>query len=512
MKKRWILLILPLMMMVMPVASANGWGLPEALVPLVSNTNDYDDYYHLADDYARKENSARIIMQSRYHNQLVAVDEVKDGWKDAIFSTTAVYQPSELEETGYPEITRTKNGFELAYPDIDERYYFELSHNNEGRTFYTLMEAQMGDVKVERIASYGYRVTLGEDSAMWMTKITLEDFNIHNMPKRGPDDVRRINEASEGLQYFACLYPEVVSGQKSGKKSYAVYSAPDTSSYRAAKGKASVSTGDDYKLYLTVGDWSLIEYRVSLRTSRFGWAQLGKHGDAATDEIVHVPMLTAFDTYLTDDPNVSEYHQAELPAGTKLTALSHPDNQWAYVYVEATVDGKITRGFVPQRDVVFDDVELPDEEAKLVGSWQMEAGGEFWDNYLRLDADGKFYGSDCDGTQPYHGTWSVVQTPADSNLYWRGDIPTIVFRCVNGTVYRYGVGVSESADYEVTEGDYCRSMSLITCEGGTGYVSYGVYGEGGGIITDENGKLILKELNVTNELNWGAYWEEEGNG
>lgn len=373
------------------------------------------------------------------------------------------------------------------------------------------MEAQMGDVKVERIAEYIYQVTQGEESAVWPVGITLGSFNIHNMPKRGVEDVRRFNEANEGLQYFACLYPEVVSGQKSGKKSYAVYSAPDTSSYRAAKGKASVSTGDDYKLYLTVGDWSLIEYRVSLRTSRFGWAQLGNHGDETTNEIVHVPMLTAFDTYLTDDPNVSEYHQAELPAGTKLTALSHPD-RWAYIYVEATVDGKITRGFVPQRDVVFDDVELPDEEAKLVGSWQMEAGGEFWDTYLRLDADGRFYGSDNHGAQPYHGTWSVVQTPVDSNLYWRGDIPTIVFRCVNGTVYRYGVGVSESADYEVTEGDYCRSMSLITCEGGTGYVSYGVYGEGGGIITDENGKLILKELDVTNELNWGEYWEEEGNG
>ena len=513
MKKRWILLILPLMMaLMMNVASANQWGLRGQALNIVEHTHDYDEYSCVADDYKSQTNATRVILGSRYHNQLVAVDEVKDGWKDAIFSTTAVYQPSELDETGYPKITRTKNGFELAYPDIDERYYFELQHNNEGRTFYTLMEAQMGDVKVERIASYGYRVTLGEDSAMWMTKITLEDFNIHNMPKRGPDDVRRINEASEGLQYFACLYPEVVSGQKSGKKSYAVYSAPDTSSYRAAKGKASVSTGDDYKLYLTVGDWSLIEYRVSLRTSRFGWAQLGNHGDETTNEIVHVPMLTAFDTYLTDDPNVSEYHQADLPAGTKLTALSHPDNQWAYVYVEATVDGKVTRGFVPQRDVVFDDVELPDEEAKLVGSWQMEAGGEFWDNYLRLDADGKFYGSDCDGAQPYHGTWSVVQTPADSNLYWRGDIPTIVFRCVNGTVYRYGVGVSESADYEVTEGDYCRSMSFITCEGGTGYVSYGVYDEGGSVITDENGKLILKELDVTNELNWGEYWEEEGNG
>lgn len=513
MKKLRILLILCLTLAVtLPAASANSWNLNGQLLAMVEQTHDYDEYTGLVSDYNRKAATTHTILTSRYHNQLVAVDEVKDGWKDAIFSTTAVYQPSELDETGYPKITRTKNGFELVYPDIDERYYFELQHNNEGRTFYTLMEAQMGDVKVERKAAYLYLVTLGDDNAVWAVEVTLENFNIHNMPKRGPDDVRRFNEANEGLQYFACLYPEVVSGQKSGKKSYAVYSAPDTSSYRAAKGKASVSTGDDYKLYLTVGDWSLIEYRVSLRTSRFGWAQLGNHGDETTDEIVHVPMLTAFDTYLTDDPNVSEYHQAELPAGTKLTALSHPDNQWAYVYVEATVDGKITRGFVPQRDVVFDDVELPDEEAKLVGSWQMEAGGEFWDNYLRLDADGKFYGSDCDGAQPYHGTWSVVQTPADSNLYWRGDIPTIVFRCVNGTVYRYGVGVSESADYEVTEGDYCRSMSFITCEGGTGYVSYGVYDEGGSVITDENGKLILKELDVTDELNWGAYWEEEGNG
>lgn len=510
MKKLRILLILCLMLAVtLPAASANSWNLSGQLLAMVEQTNDYDDYYAMVSDYNRKAATTHTILTSRYHNQLVAVDEVKDGWKDAIFSTTAVYQPSELDETGYPEITRTESGFELAYTDIDERYCFELTRNNEGGAVYTLTEAQMGGVTVERQAEYFYLVTLGDDNAVWAVEVTLENFNIHNMPKRGPDDVQRINEANEGLQYFAYLYPEVVAGQTSGKKSYAVYSAPDTSSYRAAKGKASVSTGDDYKLYLTVGDWSLIEYRVSLRTSRFGWAQLGKHGDETTNEIVHVPMLTAFDTYLTDDPNVSEYHQAELPAGTKLTALSHPDG-WAYIYVEATVDGKITRGFVPQRDVVFDDVELPDEEAKLVGSWQMEAGGEFWDNYLRLDADGKFYGSDNDGAQPYHGTWSVVQTSAGSNLYWVGDIPTIVFRCVNGTVYRYGVGAPD--DYEVTEGCYCRGMSFITCEGGTGYVSYGVYDEGGSVITDENGKLILKELDVTDELNWGGYWEEEGNG
>lgn len=510
MKKLRMLLILCLTLAVtLPAASANSWNLSGQLLAMVEQTHDYDDYYAMVSDYNRKAATTHTILTSRYHNQLVAVDEVKDGWKDAIFSTTAVYQPSEQSTSGKPKLTRIKNGFELAYPKVKELYRFEYISNDWGEMAYTLMYAKMGSVEIERKESYRYLVTQGTDSAMWAVEVTLENFNIHNMPKRGPDDVRRINEANEGLQYLAYLYPQVVSGQTSGKKSYAVYSAPDTSSYRAAKGKASVSTGDDYNLYLTVGDWSLIEYRVSLRTSRFGWAQLGNHGDETTEDLVRVPMLTAYDTYLTDDPNVSEYHQAELPAGTKLTALSHP-NGWAYIYVEATVDGKITRGFVPQRDVVFDDVELPDEEAKLVGSWQMEAGGEFWDYYLRLDADGKFYSSDCDGAQPYHGTWSVVQTPADSNLYWRGDIPTIVFRCVNGTVYRYGVEVSD--DYEVTEGDYCRSMSFITCEGGTGYVSYGVYDEGSSVITDENGKLILKELDVTDELNWGAYWEEEGNG
>ena len=510
MKKLRMLLILCLTLAVtLPAASANSWNLSGQLLAMVEQTHDYDDYYAMVSDYNRKAATTHTILTSRYHNQLVAVDEVKDGWKDAIFSTTAVYQPSEQSTSGKPKLTRIKNGFELAYPKVKELYRFEYISNDWGEMAYTLMYAKMGSVEIERKESYRYLVTQDTDSAVWAVEVTLENFNIHNMPKRGPDDVRRINEANEGLQYLAYLYPQVVSGQTSGKKSYAVYSAPDTSSYRAAKGKASVSTGDDYNLYLTVGDWSLIEYRVSLRTSRFGWAQLGNHGDETTNEIVHVPMLTAFDTYLTDDPNVSEYHQAELPAGTKLTALSHP-NGWAYIYVEATVDGKITRGFVPQRDVVFDDVELPDEEAKLVGSWQMEAGGEFWDTYLRLDADGKFYGSDNHGAQPYHGTWSVVQTPAGSNLYWRGDIPTIVFRCVNGTVYRYGVEVFD--DYEVTEGSYCRSMSFITCEGGTGYVSYGVYDESGSVITDENGKLILKELDVTDELNWGGYWEEEGNG
>lgn len=515
MKKLRILFVLSLLMaLTLPAASANSWNLSGQLLAMVEQTHDYDDYYAMVSDYNRKAATTHTILTSRYHNQLVAVDEVKDGWKDAIFSTTAVYQPSEQSTSGKPKLTRIKNGFELAYPKVKELYRFEYISNDWGEMVYTLMYAKMGSVEIERKESYRYLVTQGTDSAMWAVEVTLENFNIHNMPKRGPDDVRRINEANEGLQYLAYLYPQVVSGQTSGKKSYAVYSAPDTSSYRAAKGKASVSTGDDYKQYLTVGDWSLIEYRVSLRTSRFGWAQLGNHGDETTNEIVHVPMLTAYDTYLTDDPNVSEYHQAELPAGTKLTALSHP-NGWAYIYVEATVDGKITRGFVPQRDVVFDDVELPDEEAKIVGSWQFDGGSEIWYEYLRLDADGRFYTSDAAGAQPYHGTWSVVQTPEDSNLYWHGTarVPTIVLRCTDGMTYRYGMSFDEKV--EIADGVFCKSLSFLNSEGGGGFSPYGTYDEHGNLDIDKNGNPNVKQLDITDEKFPFSYWyrgQEEGNG
>lgn len=515
MKKLRILLILCLTLAVtLPAASANSWNLSGQLLVMVEQTHDYDEYTGLVSDYNRKAATTHTILTSRYHNQLVAVDEVKDGWKDAIFSTTAVYQPSEQSTSGKPKLTRIKNGFELAYPKVKELYRFEYISNDWGEMAYTLMYAKMGSVEIERKESYRYLVTQGTDSAMWAVEVTLENFNIHNMPKRGPDDVRRINEANEGLQYLAYLYPQVVSGQTSGKKSYAVYSAPDTSSYRAAKGKASVSTGDDYKLYLTVGDWSLIEYRVSLRTSRFGWAQLGNHGDETTEDLVRVPMLTAYDTYLTDDPNVSEYHQAELPAGTKLTALSHP-NGWAYIYVEATVDGKITRGFVPQRDVVFDDVELPDEEAKIVGSWQFDGGSEIWYEYLRLDADGRFYTSDAAGAQPYHGTWSVVQTPEDSNLYWHGTarVPTIVLRCTDGMTYRYGMSFDEKV--EIADGVFCKSLSFLNSEGGGGFSPYGTYDEYGNLDIDKNGNPNVKQLDITDEKFPFSYWyrgQEEGNG
>lgn len=84
MKKLRILLILCLTLAVtLPAASANSWNLNGQLLAMVEQTHDYDEYTGLVSDYNRKAATTHTILTSRYHNQLVAVDEVKDGWKDA---------------------------------------------------------------------------------------------------------------------------------------------------------------------------------------------------------------------------------------------------------------------------------------------------------------------------------------------------------------------------------------------------------------------------------------------
>ena len=503
MKKRWMLLILCLLTaLFLPAASANQWGLQGQTLNIVEHTHDYDEYTCLADDYKSETSATRVILGSRYHNQLIAVEEEMGGWKRAIYSTTAVYQPSELDKTGYPKLTRTKSGFELAYPDIGEVYRFERSRGEKRQIIYTLTYAKMGSVEVERKESYRYLVTQGENSAMWAEEVTLENFNIHNMPRRGVGDVRRMCDVPSSVKLYytsddlGWIGAQTISGQKSGKKSYPVYTAPSAEASRAAKGKASFSTGDDYRLYCTEGDWSLIEYRVSQRTSRFGWAQIGQPTQSLR---LHIPMLTAYDTYLTDDPHVSEYHQAELPAGTKLTMwyLLGVRDDWAYAYVEVTVDGKPMCGFVPRRDVVLDDVELPDEEAKYVGSWDLYAGSEVCYQYLRLDADGRFYCSDEDGVQPYRGTWHIVQNPmaGEDNIGF-SDVDIIVLNYSDGISIRYGV----SYDLYPMETYYVDLilplMGFGYDGGGCNYVPYGARDRYGNWLTTEDGNVCHKTLPI----------------
>lgn len=161
MKKRWTLLIFPLLVALMlPAASAS-----ELLGNVLSLVLNSPDDAVLADDCRADAEDARIIIASGAHYQLIAAAKQENGWESAVVSTNAVYQPS--EGYGVPTLTRTEDGFELAYPETGEVYRFALSHDSTNHPIYTLVFAKMGDIVVTKRENFGYLVTQGEDGAVW---------------------------------------------------------------------------------------------------------------------------------------------------------------------------------------------------------------------------------------------------------------------------------------------------------------------------------------------------------
>ncbi len=466
---RFFLSLMLLLSLLLSTASANSWGLSGGLITLVEDNPDYKDYTSVTDNYSKNRYIAQFVMHSRYHNQLFSARKESGQWIADVISTTAVYQPGETSAS--PKLTATASGFTLAYKKLGESYTFALATDDWGNSFYKLTSADMGEVTL-REGDTGYIVTLGNDSAVWYQTVTLDNFNIAQMPHRGPEDVRRMNAMNNGLGYMAEISPSLLFASSisdlKGQKC-PVYSAPQTDSWRAANGKASVVPDNSTPVYDMVDNWALVEYSVSLRTSRFGWIYTGKaRSEDTIDWMVRVPARTACETFITDDPYVSQYAQATLAANSAVTVLgylsSESSRNWAYIYAEVTVDGVLMRGFIPMRDLVWDDVLLEDKRAEYAGSWQMDGGSEIYYEYLVLAENGCVYASDRKGMQPCRGTWDIVQNIPGSNLWWVDSADTLVLTGEDGFSRRFGI-ITQTDE----EGN--RSLSLIYGEGGCGYMA-----------------------------------------
>ena len=142
-------------------------------------------------------------------------------------------------------------------------------------------------------------------------------------------------------------YVDLKAGQK-----LAVYTAPSTSSYRAANGKATCSTNDQVFALGWDGGWLLMlyeanysgQYRIgyvdgaTIRGNRPNLGMLSWDGS-------QVEVLS--NVTLTDDPAQTGKALTTLPAGTQVTYLTTMYNTEAWDYVETTIDGLTARGFVP---------------------------------------------------------------------------------------------------------------------------------------------------------------------
>ena len=387
-----------LLTLLAPGALANSWGLKSGLIlGAVSKTDTYDEYTALAQ--LKVQDGEIAVMASRYHAVLLYAYEFNGKTRLDAYHT-AVKQPG---EKGYSEVKlqRKDPGFVLKYSDME--FYFTPLLSNEMLT-YTLESGTIGSLTLqaggESSELTGYLTcTDGTNKTNWYgwqyATPSLAEFNLRLFP-RTMEEIGAIREMDSILwpQFEEIeLMDEEMPGD-AGASTVPVYSAPSESSVRFAKGKASVNLREPAKFYgLTRdGNWALIEYEVSDRTSRFGYVKRSDLPSSVTWKYnissIDVPVTVTQDTFLTDDPNVSQYQQMTLNAGSSVRLLGLY-GEW-YAYVETTLDGKTVRGFVSRAYLRWPlpTEEAPEAAARLVGEWESGGGSETLGSYVTFSADG----------------------------------------------------------------------------------------------------------------------------
>ena len=180
-------------------------------------------------------------------------------------------------------------------------------------------------------------------------------FNIYDFPKT-------IEEARDKLTNPPITPTDFYTPQTitlRANEKYDVFSAPGRDSYRAANGKAVMSTNDWVQIFGEEDGWLLVQYDISADRMRFGYIDA-----SALPKGAEVPSLIWFDlpqqtlkcgVNVTDDPLMSGAAICTLAAGDQVRVLSSFDN---WYYIEASDGyGRLLRGFVPMRciDIVYTD-------------------------------------------------------------------------------------------------------------------------------------------------------------
>ncbi len=343
-------------------ASANEWGLRGGIYDIVTADDRYEGYAcptASADDGNRLLGDVHVnhaIVQNRYHAQLIAAYRDGNVWKADTIATTAVYQPGDKrgEYPNAPVLTHIPGGFRLAY---GEKEHYDFYREGD--------EYVLGYVEYVTSPYFSNSYIPGEGGllfwqsghddaflpigdALWLTDgITLSEFNIAQTP-RTMMEVRRLTQTADALAAYSdgLRVQATWAGEENGRM-LPVYSAPDAESYRSGSGKAAVSLKGQVDILGAAEGWTLVQYEVSPRTSRIGYVE-GELAVGADLRFANVPLVAAVDTFLTDDPFVSQFAQADIPAGTVLTGLAQCGEYYAYVEYKAD---KLYRGFVPMKDV-----------------------------------------------------------------------------------------------------------------------------------------------------------------
>lgn len=148
---------------------------------------------------------------------------------------------------------------------------------------------------------------------------------------------------------FDVLTGFVYTAMKTGQK-LKVYSAPSSSSYRGADGKALVSTNGSVYVAGWESGWLLLMYETNNGAVRVGYvsgSSLKGKVNARNLQFEYQTMTCISNAKLTDDPATTFTTIRTICKGEEVTYLTSFQNRHSWAYIETTVDGKTVRGFIP---------------------------------------------------------------------------------------------------------------------------------------------------------------------
>ncbi|HPF87555.1 MAG TPA: YARHG domain-containing protein [Candidatus Limiplasma sp.] len=136
----------------------------------------------------------------------------------------------------------------------------------------------------------------------------------------------------------------------SANQKFAVYSAPSTSSYRGANGKACVSTNGPVYVAGWEDGWLLVMYDTNSGAVRVGYVRGSEISGSVSAPYLAFAYTKANCTCsvnLTDDPLTGSTAIVRLAEGQQVTFLAVYNGGGNWAYVETTVGGQSVRGFLP---------------------------------------------------------------------------------------------------------------------------------------------------------------------
>ena len=131
-----------------------------------------------------------------------------------------------------------------------------------------------------------------------------------------------------------------------------VYTAPSTSAYRGANGKASVDTNHDMWVggFETGSGWLMVRYDINGGTARVGYIPpeyiRGFKTDIDKLKFSYIEQKASGSIKITDNPLNSNTFFATLSPGETYYILGQYTYYGNWWYIECYVDGQVARGFI----------------------------------------------------------------------------------------------------------------------------------------------------------------------